>query len=176
MEQTVVLPRRNPLRTIIKAVLHVIVKAIILLRRAILRHPIATLILLTMLLGSYLAISTGVVSIAWLGMPATVNDGRPTAIAQYLDGQQKGDVTLMWEGLSDDIKQDQDAFQSARQELEFAKLNGISFTDSTYIGGSTLNDGTSVHLFVVSMSNGNNIVQVPWTFRLNQAGKIIAID
>ena len=176
MEQAVVLPRRNPLRAIIKAVLHVIVKTIILVRRAILRYPIVALILLTMLLGGYFAISTGLVSVAWLGVPTTVNDGRPEAIAKYLDGQQKGDVALMWEGLSDDIRQNQNAFASARQELEFAKLNGISFTDSTYVGGSTLNDGTSVHLFVVSMSNGDNIVQVPWTFRLNQSGKIIAID
>ena len=176
MEQAAVIRRRNPLRRIIKAILHIIIKWIILVRRAIRRHPIVALILLMMLLGGYLAIETGSVPLAWIGMPAQPSDGRPDAIAKYLDGQKSGDIELMWEALDDSLKQDQDTFATTERNITYAKLNGITFTDSTYVGGSTLNDGSSVHLMVVSMSNGTRTMQAPWTFTLNSTGKITKIE
>lgn len=172
MEHAGVLPRRNPVRAIIKAILHVLVKIVILVQRAIRRHPVVTLILLTMLVGAYFAIESGVVSVAWLGLPRTVSDGRPAAIAKYLDGQKNGDVSLMWEAVSDELKQDQEAFQSAQQGLTFAKVNGISLTDSSYVGGRSLSDGSSVHFMIVSLSNGVQTIELPRTFILDQSGKI----
>lgn len=176
MEQGAVLPRRNPLRRIIKPILHVIIKSVVLVRRAILRHPIVALILVMVLLGSYLAVQAGTVPLPWLGASVPPGDGRPAAIATYLEGQKNGNIELMWEALDDSLKQDQDALATTQRNITFAKLNGITFTESTYVGGSALNDGSSVHLMVVSMSNGSRTVQTPWTFTLNPTGKITNIE
>lgn len=176
MEPVATRPRRNPIRRVIKAILHVIVKSVILTRRAILRYPIVALILGMMLVGGYLAIETGAIPLAWLRAPAQTSDGRPSAISKYLDGQKNGNIELMWAALDDSLKQDQDALATAERNLTYAKLNGITFTDSTYVGGSTLNDGSSVHLIVVSMSNGRRTVQTPWTFTLNATGKITNVE
>ncbi len=176
MEQSAVLPRRNALRRIIKPILHVLIKSIVLVRRAILRHPIVALILVMMLLGGYLAIQSGTLPLPRLGTAVQPGDGRPAAIASYLEGQKNGNIELMWEALDDSLKRDQDALATTERNITYAKLNGITFTDSTYVGGSALNDGSSVHLMVVSMSNGSRTVQTPWTFTLNPTGKITNIE
>lgn len=164
--------RRNPLRAVIKAILHVFVKIIVLARRAVLRRPIVALVLAIMLIGGYFAIDTGLVSLNWLGLPARAYDPRPPAVAQFITGQQEGNVQLMWEAMADQLKQNQEAFQTAQQNVTFAKLNNISVTDAAYVGGQSLSDGTSVHFVVMSLSNGTRTVQVPRTFVLDQAGKI----
>lgn len=176
MEQAAILPRRNPVRAAIKAVLHIIVKTIVLVRRAILRHPFVALMLLTMLIGGYFALETGLVVIPGLGLPAAANDGRPPAIARYIDGQRNMDVTTMWEAMSDEMRTNQEAFSSTQQQLEYAKSNGIAFGEATYVGGSALENGRSVHLFVLALSKGTQVTHIPYTFTLDQAGKILNIE
>jgi len=169
--------RRSPLRRVLKAVLHAIVKAIILTRRAVLRYPIASLIALTMVVGSYFAVTSGLVPLTMLGMTAApVRDTRLAAIERYLEGQKKADVTMMWEAVSEEMRADEEAFADTQRRVTMAKLNGINFVDQTYVGGTGLNDGGSVHLYIISITNGTQSGQFPLTFTLNESGKIARIE
>jgi hypothetical protein len=169
--------RRNPLRRAFKAVLHVIVKAIILTRRAVRRYPIPALIVLTIILGTYFAVSTGMVPLTALGVaPAEYHDARLASIERYLEGQKNADVTMMWEAVSEEMRADEEAFADTQRRVTMAKLNGINFVDEKYVGGSNLADGGSVHLYVISITNGSQNGQFPLTFTLNQSGKIARIE
>jgi hypothetical protein len=169
--------RRNPVRRAFKTILHVIVKRVVLTRRWVLRYPIAALIAITMVLGSYFAVSSGMVPLTALGVaPAPAHDMRLAAIERYLEGQKNADVTMMWEAVSEEMRADEEAFADTQRRVTMAKLNGINFVDQTYVGGSGLNDGGSVHLYIISITNGAENGQFPLTFTLNQSGKIARIE
>lgn len=169
--------RREPLRRVFKSVLHAIVKTIILTRRAVLRYPIAALIALTVVVGSFFAISSGIVPLTALGMAqAPKHDARLASIERYLEGQKNANVTMMWESVSEEMRADEEAFANTQRRVAMAKLNGISFVDQTYVGGTGLSDGGSVHLYVISINNGAQDGQFPLTFTLNQSGKIARIE
>lgn len=169
--------RRNLLRRAFKAVLHAIVKVIILTRRAVLRYPIPALIALTVVLGSYFALTTGMVPLTMLGVAAApVHDARLASIERYLEGQKSYKVELMWNEVSEEMRTDEEAFADTQRRVTMAKANGINFTDEQYVGGSGLADGGSVHLYIISISNGNQNGQFPLTFTLNQSGKIARIE
>lgn len=175
MERAVVLPpRRNPLRAMIKGLLHAIVKVVILSYRAVRRHPLPTLIALTILIGSIMALNTGLVTLSW-GGPAPAHSSQLAAIEAYLDGQQKYDATRMWAGFSDKALADADLLQATQRQVALAKTSAIRFTDVSYVGGAPLSSGGSVHLYLVSINNGVISQQVPYTFTLDESNKIVAV-
>lgn len=165
------------MRAIVKGVLHVIVKAVILTSRAIKRHPLPALILATMLIGAFFAVSSGLVALSWLGInTATARSGPLAAIETYLDGQRQGDATRMWQSLSDELRANEQSLPAAERQVEMAKLRDLHYNSFQYVGGSAIDDGNSVHLYIVSVSSGAQTRQIPYTFTLNKAGKIVAID
>jgi len=90
--------------------------------------------------------------------------------------QKKADVTMMWEAVSEEMRADEEAFADTQRRVTMAKLNGINFVDQTYVGGTGLNDGGSVHLYIISITNGTQSGQFPLTFTLNESGKIARIE
>lgn len=177
MERAVSARRSSPWRAIVKGVLHVVVKVFILTTRAIKRHPIPTMILAVILAGSYFAVDSGAVTIPGLGVPAaTARDSRVASIEEYLDGQRNADVLKMMSAFSDENKADSALLERTQQQVTRAKLHNIRFVDASYIGGTALMDGGSVHLYVVSIDDGAQTGQIPFTFTLNAEGKIARIE
>lgn len=175
MERAALPVRRNPARAVVKRVLHVLIKATVLTIRAIKRHPIPALIVATILIGSYFAITSGTLAATWLGTASATTNTRPAAIESFLDGQRSYDANKIWDSLGDEMKQGQ-SIEAAQQTVESAKQRGIHYGTYQYVGGLALNDGGSVHLYVVSISNGTQERQIPFTFTLNKAGKIAKIE
>jgi hypothetical protein len=174
-------PRRfNPIRWLIKSILHFFVKTTILITRGIKRYPLPALILIIVVVGSLFWLSSFVSSMPALGGATASAEGRPISIELYLKGQSEFDANLMWEAMSDELKttmtQNGQTLESARQRMEQAKQRGTRVTGFKYVGGTGLNDGRSVHLYVVSATNGQDVQQVPYTFTLNKVGKIITIE
>lgn len=179
MERTVSPIRRNPVRQIIKAVLHVIVKAIVLTRRAIKRFPLPSLILLIGLLGAYFAIDSGTIRLPW-SSTASANSGEPVAIQTFLRGQQEFNAALMWESISDELRttleRQGETPQTMQRKLDLERASGRQFTAHEYVAQRTLSNGNTVHFYMLTRAQGDQVRQIPYLFTIDQAGKIAGID
>jgi hypothetical protein len=175
-------PQFNPVRWIIKSILHFIVKSTILIFRGIKRYPLPALIVLIVVIGSLFFLSSLAASLTG-GGSVTSAQGRPLAIETYLTGQKDFNAALMWEAMGDEIKSSAQAgnVQTAfKQRADKEKADGVRYTNHRYVGGTALDDGRSVHLYIVSLihpaSGSTQEQQLPFTFTLNRSGKIINLD
>jgi hypothetical protein len=179
MERTALPVRRNPVRQVIKAVLHVIVKVIVLTRRAIKRFPLPSLILLMALVGTYIAIDSGTLALPW-GRTAAASSNEPLAIQTFLRGQQEFNAALMWESISDELRttleRNGTTAQVMQQRMDTARKNGQQYTAHQYVAQHPLGNGNIVHFYMVTRAQGDQIRQIPLAFTINPAGKIVGID
>jgi hypothetical protein len=190
MEQATEVRRWNPIRALVKGILFLIVKPTVLAVLAFRRFPALSFIVLLAVIGGIIAFSSGTSLLPGLafgsvgsgsGAAAT---GRPIAVETYLTGQKEFQARLMWEALSDDLKrtmsQNGRTMEATQQQLEQSKRSGIKYTGLQYVAGVPLNDGRSVHLYIVSVSvpsnQGQRDEQVPYTFTVDKTGKIVNID
>lgn len=189
MEQTVTPRHFNPVRALIKGILHFIVKTFILTGRAIKRFPIPALIVAVMLLGSIFALSNGTVQVPGLpGFGTTTPVGGQTAatggaatgeratVENFLKAQQELNATGMLEAFSDEIRANPEARANAQSMVEQMRVNGLRYTNHRFIASTQLDDGRTVALYIVTATDGQRAQQMPFTFTLDKAYKIIRID
>lgn len=185
-------PRPRPVRALIKAILHSFVKLFIVTGRTIRRYPLPSLIVMVVLVGSFFLLTSGALAFpinAGINQPLNVAGNtpaaNPAAVESFLRGQREHNPVLMWDAMSDEHKaalEQRGLIQQAQQEMQQAvekrRLEGVTFTDYRYIAGTSLNEGRSVHLYIVTLSvpsqQGTVNEQLPVTFTLDQAGKILS--
>jgi hypothetical protein len=185
MEPTQVARRRSLARRLIKGLLFLIVKPTVVLVLFTRRHRFVSLCLAIILAGLLLGATGGssVLALPGLGSHAVPAD-RPIAVEAYLTGQQTYQARLMWEALGDDLKQAMlqrgESPEALQRRLDHEQRAGLRYDGYRYVGGAPLDDGRSVHLYVVSVTaaapQGERSTRVPYTFVVDAAGKIIAID
>jgi hypothetical protein len=168
-------------RIIIKMILHPLIKLIIVVWRLWRRHPLPALIVLMMLIGSYIALTSGTVTLPWQASAASSPPtGARTIVESYLVGQQQFNAAMMWEAMSDELKaqmrQNGTTFETFQQQVQQRRDSGLQFTTFQYVGGTGLDAGHSVHLYVVTASDGRQSRRLPFTFTLNQVHKIVNIE
>jgi hypothetical protein len=169
--------------------LYIIVKIIVTVVSFWRRYPLPAIIVLVMIVGGVFALASGTLAIPWPSSVAASVSGGPVegrlAVETYLTGQQKFNAALMWEAMSDEFKaamqQRGQTQASIQQQMERAKSQGLAYNSFQYVGGTGLKDGRSVHLYVVSATvptqqGTRSDQQVPYTFTLDTAGKILNID
>jgi hypothetical protein len=183
MEQAQPVQRSNPLRSLVKGILFIIVKVLMVVMGFWRRYPLPALILLVMVIGSLFALSSGVVAMPWTPAAAPVPEAR-VAIEAYLAGQKDYNADLMWQAMDDDLKQawqqNGRSLQELRQQQQQYKQAGIKFGPSQHVFSTDLDDGRKVFLYIVKTSvttpQGAVDRQVPYTFTVNKAGKIVGVD
>lgn len=191
MEQAAPPRRYNPVRALIKGILHAVVKTVIVTGRTVKRYPLPALIVIIMFFGSMVALTSGMVALpafgtmtlveekGTAGSGAAANTERAT-VENYLTGQKDYNATLMWEALSDDLRanmrQNGQSAETFQQAMEQMKQRGLRYTDFKYVASAPLDDGRTVLLYIVSATDGQQSQQMPYTFTLNRARKIEKID
>ena len=182
-------PRRNPLWGLIKVLLYIVVKPLVLIFVGFRRYPLPSLIVAMVVLGSFFALTSGSVALPW----SQANSAAPAGAASsrlatetYLTGQKEFNAALMWEAMSDELRQQMrqrgQSLEGMQQAMEEMKRRGLKYTEfkPRYITGTPLSDGRSVHLYVVNVTisagEGQQSQEVPYTFVLNKAGKIEEVN
>jgi hypothetical protein len=176
-------PRPSLGRWIVKGLLFVIVLVTFRLYSTIRRFPIVALMVVIAVLGTWMALASGVLALPRLGGAPVVSDGR-LAVETYLTGQQRLNSALMWEALSEDYRAAmQRAGRSAadlQAQMERGKREGISYTGFQYVASTSLRDGRGVYLYIVTADvatpQGTSTQQNPYTFTVDRSGKIINIE
>ena len=97
-------------------------------------------------------------------------------VESYVEGQRVYDAQAMWNALSEELRSSFGSVEGLQRRIEQNRRQGSRVTESKYVAGSTLDDGRQVYLYVVSIQQGDQIRQVPYTFTVNQGGKILRID
>lgn len=178
MERVQPVRQSNPLRALIKFILFVIVKIMVVVLGFWRRYPLPALILLVMLIGSGFALASGALVLPGTPAAAPVPEAR-IAVETYLKGQKEYNADLMWQAMDDQLKQalqrNGQTLEGLKQQQQERKQAGVTFSGQ-YIAGTDLNDGRKVFLYIVTISQGSNSQQVPYTFTVSKTGKIINID
>jgi hypothetical protein len=168
--------RSGPIRSLIKGLLFIIIKPLILLIFFIRRYPLPALIIAIALVGSLFWLN-GSAALPFSSSPTSSAAGARVAPELFLTGQKEANANLMWEAMSDELKQglqqNGQTPERMQQQLDDMRRQGVSYTGFQFIASTPLNDGRSVYLYVVSASNGG---QEPFTFTVNSKGKIERIE
>lgn len=188
MEQAQVTPGRSPIRGLVKGLLWLVVKPMVHLVIFWRRHTLIAFMLLMAIVGGLMYMSTNPVALPLVSTSASSASGAPSsprvAAEAYLTGQERFDAKMMWEAMSDDYRQAMTqrgrSLETTQRQLEQWKQGGLSFSGYQYVGGATLKDGSSVHLYVISRTvptnQGARVEQLPYTFTMDRSGKIINIE
>lgn len=181
--------RPSPLRGLVKGLLYLIVKPIVLLILAFRNHFLPAVIVTIAVVGSLFWLATNQVAVPGVGKlgmgsePAAVGSPRIAAEA-YLTGSKEFAAQMIWDTYSDELKQRKqrngETLEATQRSLNQMKQQGFKITGYKYVFGTTLDDGNSVHLYIVSMSvttpQGEQSGQQPYTFTINPQGKIVNVD
>ena len=65
-----------------------------------------------------------------------------------------------------------------QQQMDTAKQRGVQLAETSYIGGKSLPDGTSMQYYLVGIKQqtGSNIDYQPYMFTLDRDGKIAKVQ
>lgn len=111
-----------------------------------------------------------------------VNAGPPQATDDFLRGNRDFDASLVWRSFSDDARgrlESQGGSQETLQrQMQAARERGISMEQINYIGGKDLPDGSSMQFYLVAVRQAaqGELEFVPYTFTLDQSGKIAKVQ
>jgi hypothetical protein len=179
MEQVQPARQSNPLRALVKFILFVIVKILAVLLGFWRRYPLPALIVLVMAIGTLFALGSGTLALPGTPAAAPVPEAR-VAVETYIIGQKEYNADLMWQAMDDQLKaalqQRQGVTLDAlKQQQQQRRQAGVKLS-AKHVAGTDLDDGRKVFLYIFTESNGQATQQVPYTFTVNKAGKIIGID
>ena len=178
MEQAQPAPRSNPFRSLVKGILFIVVKIIAVVMGFWRRYPLPALIVLVMMVGAGFALASGTLTMPWTPAAAPVPEAR-VAVEAYLAGQKEYNADLMWQAMDDELKkalqQRGQSVQLVQQEMAQLRQAGVK-TTAQHVAGADLVDGRKVFLYIVTQSQGQNVRQLPYTFTVNKAGKIVNIE
>jgi hypothetical protein len=191
------LPKRSVRARVLRFPLKLLIYAVVLVVRPVRAHPKVAAVG-TVIVGVGVAVwysvtiaptqavnhaATATSAVAESAAPRiTTQSPLPSAIApiNYLRGMSMGDAHLMWLQLSQDsggsgVPTSEEAI---RTYLLKSQETLSAIREIVYVGGSKLDDGTSVYMYVLSLrspSTGEE-GQVPITFTLDPNGKITRIQ
>ena len=107
----------------------------------------------------------------------------PTATEDYLKGNRDYNADLVWNSLDGDAQSRLSAQGGSRdglqQEMDAAKQKGVQLAETSYIGGKTLPDGTSMQFYLVGIrqqAGSSSIDYQPYMFTLDRDGKIAKVQ
>ena len=106
----------------------------------------------------------------------------PSATEDYLRGNQTYNADLVWNSLDNDAQSRFSAQGGSRddlqQQMDAAKQRGVQIAETSYIGGKSLPDGTSMQFYLVGIreQSGSNVDYQPYMFTLDRDGKIAKVQ
>jgi len=185
--------RRSTAHLLARFVLYWLVKALVtifLWGRALFRSPAFRYGLLALL-------ASGAVAWNALGRPslaswadsslsgiainvATSQPTPPASVERYMRAQAGFDAAGMWETMSDGLKQRMtltgNTLEKLQRDLDTARQQQRRYTAVTYVGGVALESGRGVYFYVLTMEGPNGTSRLPYTFVVDQDGKISNIQ
>jgi hypothetical protein len=191
-------PLTNPVRAVVsfpfRALLFVLLLVKVLLRKLILgivlalqaaqRHAISAALILALSAALIYTNAVGTPLGRPVGAPGvTPSTSLPPAkvVESYVQGQIKGDATMMWAAMSDDLRQSfaerGGSVQQLQQSIDQAKQAGRIFRRAEYVFGKRLSDGRAIYVYILTgVSPSGETREIPYLFTVNTAGKIESID
>jgi hypothetical protein len=106
----------------------------------------------------------------------------PPATEDYLRGNREYNADLVWNSLNSDaqsrLTSSGGSKDDLQQEMDTAKQKGVQVIESSYIGGKTLPDGTSMQFYLVGIRTqaGSNTDYQPYMFTVDRDGKIAKVQ
>jgi hypothetical protein len=106
----------------------------------------------------------------------------PPAAEDYLKGNRDYNADLVWNSLDNDAQSRITAQGGSRDglqaQMEAARDKGVQLAETSYIGGKSLPDGTSMQLYLVGIrqQTGSSIDYQPYMFTLDRDGKIAKVQ
>ena len=106
----------------------------------------------------------------------------PGATEDYLRGNRDYNAELVWNSLDNDaqsrLSSQGGSKDGIQQQMDAAKQRGVQIAESSYIGGKSLPDGTSMQFYLVGIrqQTGANIDYQPYMFTLDRDGKIAKVQ
>jgi hypothetical protein len=116
------------------------------------------------------------------GLASLRSQTAPTATEDYLRGNRDYNADLVWNSLDGDAQSRLSAQGGSRddlqQQMDAAKQKGVQVAESSYIGGKSLPDGTSMQFYLVGIrqQSGANVDYQPYMFTLDRDGKIAKVQ
>jgi len=151
--------------------------------RYIVLHPgalIATLAVIVLIVAAVVAAPLYIGSIP--GLANLRSQTAPNATEDYLRGNQTYNADLVWNSLDSDaqsrISSQGGSRDDLQQQMDAAKQRGVQIAETSYIGGKSLPDGTSMQFYLVGTRQqaGSNIDYQPYMFTLDRDGKIAKVQ
>ena len=106
----------------------------------------------------------------------------PTSTEDYLRGNRDYNADLVWNSLDSDAQSRLSAQGGSRddlqQQMDAAKQRGVQVAETSYIGGKSLPDGTSMQFYLVGIRqpSGASVDYQPYMFTLDRDGKIAKVQ
>ncbi|MBC8078351.1 MAG: hypothetical protein H7Y32_19885 [Chloroflexales bacterium] len=103
-------------------------------------------------------------------------------VETYLNAQRKYDVDQMWNAFSPahqaTLLDEGKTKSTMRAQYQNQKLAGLSYLNSSYIGGVKLSKGGALYFYVVDVQlpQGRGNQKVPFTFLVDEDGKITSVS
>jgi hypothetical protein len=116
------------------------------------------------------------------GLGTLKTQSAPPSTESYLKGNQNYDADLVWNSLDNDaqsrLSSQGGSKDGIQQQMDAAKQRGVQIAESSYIGGKSLPDGTSMQFYLVGLrqQSGANIDYQPYMFTLDRDGKIAKVQ
>lgn len=111
---------------------------------------------------------------------ATTQPPPPPSVERYMRAQASFDAAGMWESMSDALRQRMaltgNTLEKLQRDLETARQQQRRYTAATYVGGIATDGGHGVYFYVLTMEGPNGTSRLPYTFVVDQDGKIMNIQ
>jgi hypothetical protein len=146
-------------------------------------HPgtlVASLAVLVLVVAAIIALPLYIGQIP--GLSSLRSQSAPASTEAYLRGNQTYNADLVWNSLDSDAQSRLSAQGGSRddlqQQMDAAKQRGVQIAETSYIGGKSLPDGTSMQFYLVGIrqQSGANIDYQPYMFTLDRDGKIAKVQ
>ena len=158
-------------RTLIRTIRYFILKPAAL---------VAWLVVLVLVVAAVVVAPTFLSSIP--GLANLRGSSAPNATEDYIKGNRDYNADLVWNSLDNDaqsrITSQGGSRESLQQQMEAARQKGVQLAETSYIGGKSLPDGTSMQFYLVGIrqQTGSSIDYQPYMFTLDRDGKIAKIQ
>jgi hypothetical protein len=158
-------------RTLIRTIRYFILKPAAL---------VAWLVVLVLVVAAVVLAPTFLSSIP--GLSNLRGSSAPNATEDYIKGNRDYNADLVWNSLDNDaqsrITSQGGSRESLQQQMEAARQKGVQLAETSYIGGKSLPDGTSMQFYLVGIrqQTGSSIDYQPYMFTLDRDGKIAKIQ
>lgn len=106
----------------------------------------------------------------------------PTSTEDYLRGNRDYNADLVWNSLDNDAQTRLSAgggsLDDLRQQMDTAKQKGVTLEETSYIGGKSMPDGSSMQFYLVGIRQPtrSDVDYQPYMFTLDRDGKIAKVQ